>query len=225
MGIGRPGQVEVIPLGLDLGRFRAPRPVSVTLRSSLGLALGTPVLGIVGRLVPIKDHPTLFEALAHLRAGGMAAHLVVVGDGEERARLVGLADRLGLGGQVHFLGWRTDLETILNEMDVVICASRNEGTPVALIEAMAAGTPVLSTDVGGVADLVTHGETGWLVPPGDPKAMARAIRLLLEDRTLAVRLAAAGRSAAVDRYDVTRLIPCVEALYTAVANEESPKHN
>jgi glycosyltransferase involved in cell wall biosynthesis len=225
MGIGRPGQVEVIPLGLDLGRFRAPRPVSPALRPSLGLALGTPVLGIVGRLVPIKDHPTLFEALAQLRAGGVAAHLVVVGDGEERARLVGLADRLGLGRQVHFLGWRRDLETILNEMDVVICASRNEGTPVALIEAMAAGTPVLSTDVGGVGDVVTHGETGWLVPPGDPSAMSCAIRLLLEDRTLAVRLATAGRSVAVDRYDVTRLVPRVEALYTAVANEKLPMHN
>ena len=168
MGIGRPEQVEVVPLGLDLERFRRARPASPTLRPSLGLADDVPLLGIVGRLVPIKDHVTLFQALARLHAEGRAVHLTVVGDGEERARLEALASSLGLGRRIHFLGWRVDLETILKELDVVICASRNEGTPVALIEAMAAGIPVLSTDVGGVADLVTHGLTGWLVSSGRP---------------------------------------------------------
>ncbi len=216
MGIGRPEQVEVVPLGLDLERFRWARPASPTLRPSLGLAEGAPLLGIVGRLVPIKDHATLFQALARLHAEGRVVHLTVVGDGEERARLEGLASSLGLGLRIHFLGWRVDLETILKELDVVICASRNEGTPVALIEAMAAGIPVLSTEVGGVADLVTHGLTGWLVSPGDPDAMASGIRHLLDDGPLRGRLAAAGRDAALDRYDVARLISRVEALYADV---------
>jgi len=220
MGIGKPEQVEVVPLGLDLERFRRARAPSPTLRPSLGLTGDTPLLGIVGRLVPIKDHSTLFQALARLHAEVLAAHLVVIGDGEERARLEELAGRLGLGPRIHFLGWRVDLETILGELDVVICASRNEGTPVALIEAMAAGIPVLSTDVGGVADLVTHGRTGWLVSPGEPDAMANGIRRLLDDGPLRGRLAAAGRDVALDRHDVTGLVPRVETLYTAVIDEK-----
>jgi glycosyltransferase involved in cell wall biosynthesis len=220
MGIGRPDQVEVIPLGLDLERFRRCRPEVPTLGPSLGLAPGTPLLGIVGRLVPIKDHATLFQALALLPPSDAPAHLAVIGDGEERARLESLAGRLGLAPRIHFLGWRIDLESILNELDVVICASKNEGTPVALIEAMAAGVPVLSTDVGGVADLVAHAETGWLVPPGDPPAMAGGIRHLLDDRALRTRLAATGGAMVLDAYDVARLIPRMEALYTGVINEK-----
>lgn len=213
MGIGRPDQVAVIPLGLDLERFRRARPERPVLRSSLGLGSNVPLLGIVGRLVPIKDHATLFQALARLEPQEPAAHLVVVGDGEERLRLEALATRLALGGRIHFLGWRRDLETILPELDMVICASKNEGTPVALIEAMAAGVLVLSTDVGGVADLVTHGVTGWLVRPSDPDDLARAIRQLLGDATLRARLAAAGRPVALERHGVEGLIRRVEALY------------
>ena len=214
MGIGRPERVEVIPLGLDLERFRRARLEAPVLRASLGVGADGPLLGIVGRLVPIKDHATLFQAMALLELRDPPAHLVVVGDGEERARLDALASRLGLGQRIHFLGWRTDLETILPELDMVICASKNEGTPVALIEAMAAGVPALSTDVGGVADLVTHGETGWLVPPGDPPAMARAIQHLLGDAALRARLAAAARPLALERHGVEGLIRRVEALYT-----------
>jgi glycosyltransferase involved in cell wall biosynthesis len=226
MGIGRPDQVEVVPLGLDLGRFRRDRGASApALRASLGLAPRTPLLGSVGRLVPIKDHPTLFRAVAQLESDGEAAHLVVVGDGDDRPALARLAQALGVSARVHFLGWRADLETILNELDVVICSSRNEGTPVALIEAMAAGVAVLSTEVGGVADLVTHGETGWLVPPGDPSAMAGAIRRLLAEPNLRARLAAAGRGVALDRHNVTQLIARIERLYTALINEKLTTDN
>ena len=216
MGIGRPDQVEVIPLGLDLERFRRACPRAPALRPALSIASGVPLLGIVGRLVPIKDHPTLFQAMALLQTSNPPVHLAVVGDGEERARLEELAGRLGLGHRIHFLGWRTDLETILREVDVVLCTSKNEGTPVALIEAMAAGVPVLSTDVGGVADLVAHGETGWLVRPGDPPSLAEAIRHLLGDEALRARLAAAGSAVALERHGVEGLIRRVETLYMAL---------
>jgi len=222
MGIGRPEQVEVIPLGLDLERFRRACPGVPALRPSLGLGSGVRLLAIVGRLAPIKDHPTLFQAMAILQTSNPPVHLAVVGDGEERARLETLAGRLGLGQRIHFLGWRTDLETILKEVDVVICASKNEGTPVALIEAMAAGVPVLSTDVGGVADLVAHGETGWLVRPGDPPSLAEAIRRLLGDEALRARLAAAGRTVVLERHGVEGLIRRVEMLYaTLMAAKQS----
>ena len=213
MGIGRPERVEVVPLGLELSRFRRPA-VPAGIRAALGLAATDPVLAIIGRLVPIKDHPTLFEALRVLGDAGRTVHLLVVGDGQERGRLETLAERLGLASRLHFLGWRTDLEAVLPEVDMVICSSRNEGTPVSLIEAMAAGVPVLSTEVGGVADLVTHGETGWLVPAGDPAAMAKAIALLLADPARRERLGRAGRDAALARHDVPGLIRRMEGLYT-----------
>lgn len=219
-GIGRSEQFEVVPLGLDLGRFRGPRTESAALRPALGVTGDVPLLGIVGRLVPIKDHATLFAAMALLPSGPQAPHLLVVGDGEEREPLERLAARIGLEKRVHFLGWRADLDAILPELDVVICASKNEGTPVALIEAMAAGVPVLSTDVGGVGDLVAHGKTGWLVPPSDPSSMARAIQHLMGDKGLCARLAAEGRTIALDEYDVTRLISRMEALYTDLVAEK-----
>ncbi|HSB78721.1 MAG TPA: glycosyltransferase [Candidatus Methylomirabilis sp.] len=218
MGIGRPEQMEVIPLGLDLRRFRGTR--SARLREALGLPLGTPLLGIVGRLVPIKDHPTLFQAMALLEANEGAPHLAVVGDGERRMELQRLASSLHLHSRIHFLGWRNDLEAILGELDVVICCSRNEGTPLALIEAMAAGVPVLSTDVGGVGDVVVHGETGWLVPPGDPQALAQAVRHLVAAPALRARLAAAGQAAALQRYGVEELIRRTEALYASLVKEK-----
>ncbi len=223
MGLGRPEQVVVIPLGLELQRFLRTPPAPAGLRTALHIPPGTPLLGIVGRLVTIKDHPTLFRALTLLEAGSRAPHLIVVGDGERREELRRLAHDLCLASRIHFLGWRSDLEAILAELDVVICSSRNEGTPVALIEAMAAGVPVVSTDVGGVGDLVVHAETGWLVPPGDPAVLARAIRVLLMDPALRTRLAMAARPAALNKYDIPGLIHRVEALYATLVTEKQLK--
>lgn len=213
MGIGQPEQVEVVPLGLELERFLRPSRQKAGLRSSLALPTGVPLLGIVGRLVPIKDHPTLFQALALLDAGPQAPHLAVVGDGKRREELQDLARRLGLAFRIHFLGWREDLEAVLPELDVVICSSRNEGTPVVLIEAMAAGVPVVSTDVGGVGDLIQHGETGWLVPAGDAAALARGLNALLTDPALGAGMAAAAREVTLDRHDVKVLLRRMEVLY------------
>jgi glycosyltransferase involved in cell wall biosynthesis len=220
MGIGRPEQVEVVPLGLDLDRFLHRPRGAAGLRSALGVPPEAPLLGIVGRLVPIKDHPTLFEAMAQVDG---AAHLVVVGDGERREELGRMAHGMGMASRIHFLGWRDDMEAILPDLDMVICCSRNEGTPVALIEAMAAGVPVLSTDVGGVGDLITHGETGWLVPPADPAALAAGIRGLLADPDLGRGMAEAARIAVLDRHSVKGLIRRMEALYTAVMLEKGAR--
>jgi glycosyltransferase involved in cell wall biosynthesis len=223
MGIGRPEQVEVIPLGLDLDRFLRASRGQTDLRGALQIPAGAPLLGIVGRLVPIKDHPTLFQALSLFPDASRAPHLLVVGDGERREALRQLAHALGLAGRIHFLGWRHDLEAILGDLDVVICCSRNEGTPVSLIEAMAAGVPVVSTDVGGVGDVVSHGETGWLVPAGDPAALAQGIERLLGDPELRHRLASAARPVALERHDVKGLVHRMEALYQRLLAAEQPR--
>jgi glycosyltransferase involved in cell wall biosynthesis len=215
-GIGRPDQMEVVPVGLDLARF-LDRPASpASLRETLAIPSNAPLLGIVGRLVLIKDHPTLFQALALLQTHGPAPHLIVAGDGERREALRRLAQDLGLASRIHFLGWRDDLEAILGELDMVICCSKNEGTPVALIEAMAAGVPVLSTDVGGVGDLIVHGETGWLVPSGNPSVLARGIRELLADPRPRAQLVPAARRLALERHHVNGLIQRMDTLYTCL---------
>jgi glycosyltransferase involved in cell wall biosynthesis len=222
-GVGRPEQVEVIPVGLDLARFLRGAASPARLRDTLAIPAGAPLLGIVGRLVAIKDHPTLFQALALLQSQGPSPHLIVVGDGERREALTRMAQDLGLAPRIHFLGWRNDLEAILGELDVVICCSKNEGTPVALIEAMAAGVPVLSAEVGGVGDLIRQGETGWLAPPGDPPALSRAIRDLLADPERRARPLPAARRLALERHDVKGLLHRMEALYEALLAEKQLK--
>ncbi len=215
-GIGCSATVEVVPLGLELERFGRTRPPGVHLRAALGIPADVPLLGSVGRLVPVKDHGTLIDALRLLRLVGLPAHLLVAGDGELRPALEQGAASLGLSACIHFLGWRDDLEAIFDAVNVVVCSSQNEGTPVALIEAMAAGVPVLSTDVGGVADLIAPGKTGWLVSPGDPPAMAAAVRAILESPARSGQVAAAGRAAALARHGVEGLFKRMEALYTEV---------
>jgi glycosyltransferase involved in cell wall biosynthesis len=136
-----------------------------------------------------------------------------VGDGERRADLEALARRLGIAERVLFLGWRRDMVEVYADLDVVALTSRNEGSPVALIEALAAARPVVSTAVGGVPEVVIHGATGLTVPSADPPTLAAAIVTLLEDRGLAARLAVAGRRHVYPRYDSTRLVDDVRNLY------------
>lgn len=207
LGVAPADRIEVIPLGLDLESFRERRD-SAAARRSLGIAPETPVIGIVGRLVPIKDVGTFLRAveLASRTVPDLVA--LIVGDGEERAALEALATP-----RCRFLGFREDVQALLGAMDVLALSSRNEGSPVSLIEGLAAGKPVVATAVGGVPDVVRDGETGLLVPPGDPEALAAAMVRLLTDRSLAARLGAAGAAAVFPAYDISRLVPDIEALY------------
>ena len=129
---------------------------------------------------------------------GPDARFALVGDGEERPALESLCRELGLDGKVTFFGWRRDLAAVYGDLDVVVNASRNEGTPVALIEALAAARPVVATRVGGTPDLLGEGERGRLVPPGEPEALARAVLETL-DESEAARRSRAGRSGARPR--------------------------
>ncbi|HEY0581772.1 MAG TPA: glycosyltransferase, partial [Chloroflexota bacterium] len=118
-----------------------------------------------------------------------------------------------LSDVVRFLGWRRDLQRVYADLDVVALTSRNEGSPVALIEALASARPVVSTAVGGVAEVVVNGQTGLTVPPGDPAAVAESILSLLSDPALAERLGQAGRRHVYPRYDSSRLVDDVRNLY------------
>ena len=208
-GIGHSHQYRVIPAGLDLDAFLAVRKQSGVLRRELCLSPDTPLVGVLGRLVPIKDIRTLFRAVAVLPG----CHLAVLGDGESRGDLERGARALGVDDRVHFTGWRSDLPEVLSDMDVVALTSRNEGVPVALIEASAAGRPIVATRVGGVAMVVRDGITGYLVEAGDGGQLAAALRHLLENTGLRRRMGEEGRRHVTHRFAEKRLLADMADLY------------
>lgn len=211
--IASAGKVTVVPLGLDLGALLSLAPGAPSLRDELGLTRDDIVFGFVGRLVPIKDVPSLIEAFSHVARRVAAARLVLAGDGELRAALEQQVEERDLRSRVIFAGWRSDLVRLYATFDALVLSSRNEGTPVAVIEAMAAGLPVVSTAAGGVAELVDHRVTGWVVPVGDSAALSAAMIEAAEAPALRARMGAAARHAASSRYGYQRLVADIETLY------------
>jgi glycosyltransferase involved in cell wall biosynthesis len=212
LGIGEPGQYQVVPLGFNLAPLLAvgtPDGPVGRLRALIGLPENIPLAGTLGRLVPVKDHATLFSAVAIVPG----LHLAVLGDGELRATLEQLARDLGISDRTHFTGWWADVPSALADLDVVALSSRNEGTPVALIEALAASRPVVATDVGGVRHVVQDGETGWLCGAGDAAGLARLLQRVTDQPEISARLAEAGRLRMAQRFGYERLLAEHRALY------------
>jgi glycosyltransferase involved in cell wall biosynthesis len=214
--VASPEKIAVIPLGLDLEPFLESAGYRRKLRRELGMSNGELLVGIVGRIFPIKNHRLFLEAAAQVAAELETARFLVVGDGVLRPAMEEYARTLGLGDRVIFTGWRRDLPLIYPDLDVLVVCSDNEGTPVSAIEAMAAGCPVVATRVGGLPDLIAEGETGCLVPPRDPAALAAGILRLLRDREMARRLGEAARASVAERFTVERLCGDVEGLYSEV---------
>lgn len=212
-GIAPLEKLVAIPLGLELDDFLGVQAPSGRLRRELGVSETAPLVGIVARLVPIKAHEDFLAAAAAVRAELPDARYVVVGDGERRQELETLASQLGLDDAVRFLGWRHDLLEVYADLDVVALSSLNEGSPVALIEAMAAGRAVAATEVGGVAEVVQHEVTGLTVPARSPEKLGKAILRLLRDPALRHRLGEAARGAVYPRHSARRLCGDVANLY------------
>ncbi|MCI0371716.1 MAG: glycosyltransferase [candidate division NC10 bacterium] len=214
LGVAEPGRIAVIPLGRDLAPFLNAAPLAGRLRAELGLSPETPLVGVVARLVPIKGVDLFLRAAALLHQRVPEVRFVIAGDGPEREALEGQAAALGLGGALRFLGWRHDLPALYAGLDLVVLSSRNEGTPVCLLEAMAAGVPVVAAAVGGVEDLVQDRVTGRLTPPSDVGALASTMTEVLADRRAAQAYAAAARAAVFPKHDIKTLIAGIRACYT-----------
>jgi glycosyltransferase involved in cell wall biosynthesis len=215
-----PQKIAVVPNGFDLSRFMHNQPaLREQFRNQFGIRENEVAIGIVGRLVPIKNHRLFLEAFAQVRAGNPQARAVIIGDGELRAEIEQQAHALGLtigtGGdaQVVFTSWVLDVERAYAGLDVVALTSLNEGTPVSLIEAQAAAKPVVSTRVGGVADVVRHNETGCLVPSGDVQALAAALQQLVQSPVQRNDMGLAGRQWVEQRFGYQRLVKDMAALY------------
>lgn len=219
--IGSPDKVVVIPLGLELdGLLRADLRRG-DLRRRLGVSPGVPLIGIIARLVPIKDIATFLEAAADLHRSRPDVQFVIVGDGELWSPLTKQARTLGLDGCAHFLGWQRDLLPIYADLDLVALSSINEGTPVSLIEAMAAGLPVVATRVGGVPDLVEDGKMGLLVPPRDAKALSAAMATLMADADRRREMGQQGRGAVYPTYSDGALLDRMDRLYLSLLHARS----
>jgi glycosyltransferase involved in cell wall biosynthesis len=223
MGIGCPQRFVLMPLGLDLEPYIGCVSSRGALRTELGLAGDTPLVGIVARLVHIKAHEVFLEAAARVVRVLPGCGFLIVGDGERRAELHDRVVALGLDRQVRFLGWRRDLERIYADLDLVALTSRNEGLPVSLIEAMAAGCAVVATRVGGVPDLVEDGVTGVLVPSGHPVALAEAMTALLRDPVRRQAFGQAGQKRVAPMFGADRLLRDMARLYSELLEERGAR--
>jgi glycosyltransferase involved in cell wall biosynthesis len=216
-GVAPLQKIQTIPLGLEIEPLLQAEQYRGRLRAELGIAADQPLIGIVARLVPIKAHEVFLTAAAKVRAAMPSATFLIVGDGERRAELEALARSLGIADATRFLGWREDMREVNADLDVAALCSNNEGSPVALIEAMAAARPVVSTRVGGVPDVVHDGVSGLLVPAGDADAFADALLQLLRDPARAAAFGQAGREAVYPRHSSGRLVQDIERLYLDLA--------
>ena len=213
LGVGPPERFEVIHSGVDVERFRDARPKVGAKRRELGLPPTGPLVGCVARLVPVKGVHHLLEAVPRIRAAVPEATVVYVGDGPLRADLEHRAGALGVKETVVFLGLRRDVAEIMPLFDLVVLPSLNEGMGKAAVEAMAAGRPVVGSRISGIQDVIADGETGVLVPPGDPPALAAAVVRCLTDPGL-VHSMGQRAQARVESFSVDAMMVKIERLYS-----------
>jgi len=212
--IGRPEQYQVVPLGFDLDRLTAIGDADRgAARAALGIPASATVVSTAGRLTAIKRYDLFLDTARLVADRHSEALFLVAGDGELRSALEAQARANGIADRVRFLGWRRDLDTLYAASDVFLLTSRNEGTPVALIESLAAAVPGVSTDVGGVRDVIDSDRVGLLAPFGDARALADQVQTLLADRDRRRRMGEAGRQAVSSRYGLDRLIDDIERVY------------
>lgn len=210
-------KIRVVPNFLDEAAFEDVSPgEAAQFRAELGIPNDARVIGIVAQLRPEKDHLTLVEAAAAIADRHPDAHVVLVGEGERREAIEVRRDALGLAGRVHLAGLRRGPGNLHRFFDISVLCSRSEALSNSILEAMAAGRPVVATRVGGNPDAVVHDETGLLVPPGDAWALGEALARLLSDPAAARALGDAGRRRARSEYTVDAAMGALERVYAEV---------
>jgi glycosyltransferase involved in cell wall biosynthesis len=185
----------------------------------LGLEANAKIIGSVAGLKPIKGHRYLLEAAAKIMKADARVHLVLVGDGELRDEISAQAARLGIDKRTRLLGDRLDSAQLAAAFDIAVLASLSEGLPNAVMEAMAAGTLVVATAVGGAPELIKDGETGFLVPPADVAMMGERIGFALARAEQCNLIAMRGRRFVIERFGMERMVAAVERLYDEIIRD------
>jgi glycosyltransferase involved in cell wall biosynthesis len=209
-GIARPDKIAVIRLGFELNKLR---PAKNFWRRKYKLTPQTILVGIVGRLTAVKNHEYFLEIAREVCRQTDSVRFIIIGDGELREQLTVSAKLKNLDGKVFFAGFLKDAGKIYSDLDIVALTSRNEGTPVTLIEAMACGKPVISANVGGVADIVTDNRTGCLAPQDQPEIFAKKILRLCRNQTLRKTIGQRARKKILKLYTVEKLAAEINNLY------------
>jgi glycosyltransferase involved in cell wall biosynthesis len=216
--LGHPaGKVRIVENGVDPAAFRVDDDPAM--RHELGLDPDDPVVAIVARLRPEKDHRTFLAAARLVSARLPRTTFLVVGDGPEAGALEQLRDDLGLADRVRFLGDHRDVDRVMRAANVVALSSVHEASPMVVLEAMACGRPVVSTDVGGVSQQVSDGVTGFLVPAGDPSALADRLVDVLSDRAAARRLGRTGRQRVEDELTLEQMVSRTQQVFAEIVGE------
>ena len=220
-GVDR-SKIVTIYNGVDLEKFsEVNRQKKTEIRAGLGIDGRKDVVGMVAQLTDWKGIPYFLKAIPLILGRHPNTIFLIVGDGTERRNLETLAQALGIASNVIFAGYRRDIPEMISIMDVSVLSSLREGLPNVLIEAMAMRKPVVATNVGGVPELVVDSKTGFLIPPRDPNALARAIIELLASREKRTRFGEAGRRYAEQKFSLAQMVKSYEDLYTQVAAERS----
>ncbi|MEJ7569033.1 MAG: glycosyltransferase family 4 protein [Gaiellaceae bacterium] len=225
LGVAPAEKFSVIRLGVELGERVRTEVAGGEARARLGIAPERFVVGWVGRMTGVKRTDDVLESLARLRERGVDAVLLMVGDGPDRDRVEQRASELGIVRHCFFLGYQEDVSGWYQAFDAMILPSANEGTPVVVIEALAAGCPVVATSVGGVPDVIREGVDGFLVPAGDVEALAERLARLAGDPELRATMGEAGRESVPARYAVERLVNDVDELYRSLLELVGVEHD
>lgn len=236
--IAPPEKVFTVPLGFNLDKYSIDQDKKkIIFRNKYGFGSEDIIVGIIGRLVPIKNHEMFLEVAAIVKANtGNNVRFAIIGDGESRPAIEKKAEELNLSysyfitnpkqkTDILVTSWETEIDQALAGLDIVVLTSHNEGTPVSLIEAQSAYIPVVSTNVGGVEDIVIQGETGFITEPGDVKLFAEYVIKLTEDAALRNRMGKSGYDNVVKRYSKQRLINDMKQLYLSFLDRKKAAKN
>jgi len=208
-----PDRIQTIPNATPLERFADARSLGPAIRQEFDIPANAPLVGIVARMTEQKDHYNFLQATLKIVEKVPSTRFLIVGDGPLRSNLVGLATSLGLSESVIFTGIRKDIPAIYGALDVLVFSSKWEGLPVALLEGMAVGIPVVSTNVGGVPEVLDHEHTGLLVPPSDSDALAQACLVLIENPSLRQQMAKAAIKKVQAYYSIDAMVDATSELY------------
>lgn len=216
-------KVKVIPLGFDLDKFRINLVADrIETRKEYNLAEDEVAIAIVGRLAPIKNHFLFLEvAKAILAKTTKNVRFFVVGDGELKSEISTIANEINAhyGEKIILTSWIKDVNKFNAGMDIICLTSNNEGTPVSLIEAQASNIPVVTTDVGGIKDIVLEGKTGFIVPKGDAQAFVDKLSILIEDKEIRQKMSQNGWEFVKEKFHYLRLVKDTEAYYNELLNK------
>ena len=211
------GKTTVIHNGIDPGLFASQRGLS---RKTLGIPEDIPVIGAVARLEPAKGIKYLLEAAYLIDKDYQPVYFLIVGDGPDRESLRQQAAMLGIDDKVIFYGFSSQIPSLLPVFDIVAIPSLREGLPIFCLEALAAGRPVVASDVGGLPEIISHGKTGLLATPGDAQSLAQSLLLLLKNRELAASLGCRGKEMVVQNFTCSRMIERTKEIYRLVLRKD-----